>query len=143
MSRILIVDDEPANVLLLETILSDIGTEIRSLTDSRQVEQKFEEYEPDIVLLDLHMPEPDGLEILRRLSGLRSQMFVPVVVLTADSTKIARQSALVLGADDFLTKPFDQFEVRLRVRNLLRTRALYVELSEARTALEHRLGKQE
>ena len=143
MSRILIVDDEPANVLLLETILSDIGTEIRSLTDSRQVELKFEEFEPDIVLLDLHMPEPDGLEILRRLSGLRSQMFVPVVVLTADSTKIARQSALVLGADDFLTKPFDQFEVRLRVRNLLRTRALYVELSEARTALEHRLGKQE
>lgn len=143
MSRILIVDDEPANVLLLETILSDIGTEIRSLTDSRQVELKFEEFEPDIVLLDLHMPEPDGLEILRRLSGLRSQMFVPVVVLTADSTKIARQSALVLGADDFLTKPFDQFEVRLRVRNLLRTRALYVELSEARTTLEHRLGKQE
>lgn len=143
MSRILIVDDEPANVLLLETILSDIGTEIRSLTDSRQVELKFEEFEPDIVLLDLHMPEPDGLEILRRLSGLRSQMFVPVVVLTADSTKIARQSALVLGADDFLTKPFDQFEVRLRVRNLLRTRALYVELSDAQTALEHRLGKQE
>lgn len=143
MSRILIVDDEPANVLLLETILRDIGTEIRSLTDSRQVELKFEEFEPDIVLLDLHMPEPDGLEILRRLSGLRSQMFVPVVVLTADSTKIARQSALVLGADDFLTKPFDQFEVRLRVRNLLRTRALYVELSEAQTALEHRLGKQE
>ena len=143
MSRILIVDDEPANVLLLETILSDIGTEIRSLTDSRQVELKFEAFEPDIVLLDLHMPEPDGLEILRRLSGLRSQMFVPVVVLTADSTKIARQSALVLGADDFLTKPFDQFEVRLRVRNLLRTRALYVELSDARAALEHRLGKQE
>lgn len=142
MSRILIVDNEPADALLLETILSDIGSSIRSVTDSRQAEQTFADFEPDIVLLDLHMPDPDGLEILRRLSGLRSQMFVPVVVLTADSTKVARQSALVLGADDFLTKPFDQFEVRLRVRNLLRTRALYVELAEAQAALEGRLRRQ-
>lgn len=142
MSRILIVDNEPADALLLETILGDIGSSIRSVTDSRQAEQTFADFEPDLVLLDLHMADPDGLEILRRLSGLRSQMFVPVVVLTADATKVARQSALVLGADDFLTKPFDQFEVRLRVRNLLRTRALYVELAEAKAALEGRLRQQ-
>lgn len=137
MSRILIVDDEPDNVLALETILTDFGTTIRSVTDSGQVEQVFREFLPDIVLLDLRMPDPDGLELLRRLSRARSDRgFVPVVVLTGDTSRAARQTALILGADDFLTIPFDHTEVRQRVRNLLHTRQLYVELAEAHEALE-------
>lgn len=132
MSRILIVDDEPANVLLLEAFLADTGDETRSVTDSRQVEQVFAEFDPDIVLLDLHMPEPDGLEILRRLRSARSSLgFLPVVVLTGDTGRVARNSALILGADDFLTKPLDRSEVVLRVRNLLRTRQLYEDLARA------------
>jgi putative two-component system response regulator len=121
--RILIVDDEPANILLLESILANTAGEIRSLQDSRQVEQVFTEFEPDIVLLDLHMPDPDGLEVLRRLRSVRNSLgFLPVIVLTGDTGKVARNSALILGADDFLTKPLDHEEVVLRVRNLLRTR---------------------
>jgi len=130
--RILIVDDEPANILLLESILANTAGEIRSLQDSRQVEQVFTEFEPDIVLLDLHMPDPDGLEVLRRLRSVRNSLgFLPVIVLTGDTGKVARNSALILGADDFLTKPLDHEEVVLRVRNLLRTRQLYVELAKA------------
>lgn len=137
--RILIVDDEPANILLLESILEDTAGEIRGLNDSRLVEQVFAEFEPDIVLLDLHMPDPDGLEILRRLRSARSSLgFLPVIVLTGDTGKVARNSALILGADDFLTKPLDHDEVVLRVRNLLRTRQLYADLARANATLEQR-----
>lgn len=140
-ARILIVDDEPANLLLLEQFLSDTSTEIRSLTDSRHVEQTFNEFEPDIVLLDLHMPNVDGQEVLRRLRSARESLgFLPVVVLTSDTSRLARNSALLLGADDFLTKPLDRTEVVLRVRNLLRMRELFVDLAAANQALEAETG---
>jgi putative two-component system response regulator len=135
-SRILIVDDEPANVMLLEAFLEHTASEIRSVTESHLVEATFIEFEPDIVLLDLHMPDPDGLEILRRLRSARASVgFLPIVVLTADTTKVARNSALLLGADDFLTKPLDRTEVVLRVRNLLHTRELYLELANTNQSL--------
>jgi putative two-component system response regulator len=132
-SRVLIVDDEPANVELLTKYLAGIVDEVRGLTDSRQVELVFASFQPDLVLLDLHMPEPDGLEVLRRLRSARLSLgFLPVVVLTADTGHVARNSALILGADEFLIKPLDREEVILRVRNLLRTRQLYVEATEGR-----------
>jgi putative two-component system response regulator len=140
VNRILIVDDEPSNVLLLESFLTGAATKTRGVTDSIEVEQAFREFEPDIVLLDLRMPQPDGLEVLRQLRSARESLgFLPVIVLTADTGRVARNSALVLGADDFLTKPLDRTEVVLRVRNLLRTRDLYVELMAANHALERRL----
>ena len=132
-SRVLIVDDDPANVELLTHYLAGIVDEVRGLTDSRQVELVFASFQPDLVLLDLHMPEPDGLEVLRRLRSARLSLgFLPVVVLTADTGHVARNSALILGADEFLIKPLDREEVILRVRNLLRTRQLYVEATEGR-----------
>jgi putative two-component system response regulator len=132
--RVLIVDDDPANIELLTTYLAGTVDEIQGLTDSRQVEIVFTEFQPDLVLLDLHMPDPDGLEVLRRLRGARLSLgFLPVVMLTADTGHVARNSALILGADEFLTKPFDREEVIIRVRNLLRTRQTYVEAKEGRT----------
>ena len=139
--RVLIVDNEPSDIELLKQYLTNMDAEIRDLTDSRKVEQVFAEFEPDIVLLDLHMPEKDGFEVLRSLRGVRSGLgFLPVIVLTADKERSARNRALVLGADDFLTKPLDRDEVRLRVRNLLNTRRLHVELAEYVEALERRTG---
>src|SRR5712692_2669929 len=136
-ARVLIIDDEPSNLLLLEAFLADTATEVRGLKDSRQVEEVFKEFEPDIVLLDLHMPAVDGLEVLRRLSSARESLgFLPVIVLTADSSRVARNSALLLGANDFLIKPLDRTEVVLRVRNLLHTRELFVDLAEATRLLE-------
>jgi putative two-component system response regulator len=141
-ARILIVDDEPANIELLEAYLADTETEIRGVTDSRLVETTFDEFDPDIVLLDLRMPPPDGLEILQRLRGARLSLgFLPVIVLTADTGRVARNSALLLGANDFLTKPLDRDEVVLRVRNLLRTRELFVELTQANDALKGRINQ--
>ena len=130
--RILVVDDEPANVELVKSFLADVADEIRGVTDSKTAEQAFTDFEPDLLLLDLHMPEPDGLEILRRLRSARAALgFLPVIVLTADDRTVARNSALLLGADDFLAKPFDRTEVRLRVRNLLQTRHLFKEVTRA------------
>jgi signal transduction histidine kinase len=131
-NRVLIVDDSEDDIEMLERFLSNEDTLIRGLTDSTKAEQVFEEFEPDLVMLDLHMPAPGGLEILRRLRDARSRLgFLPVVVLTGDVGPAARNSALDLGADDFLTKPLDRQEVVLRVRNLLSTRRLHVELARA------------
>jgi putative two-component system response regulator len=135
-SKVLIVDDEPANVEVLKAFLADSVDEVLGVTDSRQVERVFAQFEPDLILLDLHMPDPDGLELLRRLRGARMSLgFLPVIVLTADTGHVARNSALILGADEFMTKPVDRAEVVLRVRNLLRTRHLYVELAKANEIL--------
>jgi putative two-component system response regulator len=131
--RVLIVDDDPADVQLLSNYLAGIVDEVRGLTDSRQVELVFASFQPDLVMLDLHMPEPDGLEVLRRLRSARLSLgFLPVVMLTGDTGHVARNSALILGADEFLIKPLDREEVILRVRNLLRTRQLYVDATEGR-----------
>jgi len=138
-NRILIIDDEPAVVDLLKAFLADVSDDILGLNTARNIEKSFLEFEPDLVLLDLHIPEVDGLEVLRRLAGIRSRLgFVPVIVLTGDMARTARYSSLALGADDFLVKPLDRMEVILRVRNMLRTRHLTVELAEARAAAELR-----
>lgn len=141
-ARVLIVDDDPDDVAMIEKFLSEDADSIQSITDSRLFEQAFNDFEPDIVLLDLHMPDPDGLEILRRLRTVREKLgFVPFVVLTGDTGKVARNSALVLGADDFLVKPLDKHEVVLRVRNLLRTRRLYLDLARSNEELERELRR--
>ena len=142
-ARILIVDDEPANVFLLESFLAGPATKTRGITDSREVEHAFSEFQPDLVLLDLHMPSPDGQEVLRRLRSARESLgFLPVIVLTADSSHLARNSALLLGADDYLTKPLDRTEVMLKVRYLLRVRERFVDLLTAKQALERLLEGQ-
>ena len=130
-SKVLIVDDDPATVKLLTAYLEDSVDEVCGLTDSRQVEHVFVQFAPDLVLLDLHMPQPDGFEVLRRLRSVRQSLgFLPVIVLTADAGHVARNSALILGADEFLVKPVDRDELVLRVRNLLRTRQLFLDVSE-------------
>lgn len=125
-ARILVVDDEEPNVFLLEQILERAGFHgVRSTTDSREVIGLFEDYQPDILLLDLLMPHLDGYEVLEKVRAtLPDDDHVPVLVLTADVTRDAMQRSLAGGADDFLTKPFDPTEVTLRMRNLLATRFL-------------------
>jgi putative two-component system response regulator len=138
--RVLIVDDDLDDIAMLERFLADDVDSSRGVANSRDAEQAFIDFAPDLVLLDLHMPDPDGLEILRRLRSVRASLgFIPVVVLTGDTSNVARNSALLLGADDFLTKPLDRIEVVFRVRNLLRTRGLYTDLAQANAHLEREL----
>ena len=128
--RIYIADDEPANVELLEAILERAGfTSVRSFADGRALLDAITDQEPDLILLDLRMPVLDGLAVLQSLhSGPTAGGFLPVLVLTADATRVSRDRALSSGAHDYITKPFDPAEVLLRVRNLLETRRLHQEL---------------
>lgn len=140
-ARILIVDDNASNVLLLEGILQEEDyTAYRSITDSRQVLPVFLGHQPDLVLLDLQMPYLDGFEVMKQLRPhIPPEAFLPILVLTADITSEAKRQALAGGAMDFLTKPFDATEVILRIRNLLQTRALHLQLQNQNQLLEQKV----
>ena len=126
-SRILIVDDQEPNVLLLKRILERNGyRQFRTITDSTTVIEEFKTYQPDLLLLDLMMPKVDGYSVLTRIREcIRGEAYLPILVITADVTRAAKQKALALGAKDFLTKPIDAAEAALRIYNLLETRWLY------------------
>ena len=144
-ARILVVDDEPMNVLLLERILEDAGySNVRSTINPLQVLPLYFQFQPDLLLLDLHMPHLDGVAVMQQLKPwvAQSGVYLPVVVLTADATVGAKQRALSMGAKDFLTKPIDPTEVLLRIRNLLETRFLHLELEREKLALEDEVRSQ-
>jgi len=135
--KILIVDDEPANVALLREILLENGySRIDSVRDSKSALATCKEFQPDLVLLDLMMPPPDGFAILESLRSETEDSFLPVVVLTADTNEETKRRALGAGATDFLCKPFDHTEVVLRIRNLLESRRAHLLLDNQRAALE-------
>jgi PleD family two-component response regulator len=135
--KILIIDDEPANVALLEEILVENEyTRFESVTDSKQALDVCKNFQPDLVLLDLLMPPPNGFTILERLRSETNETFFPIVVLTADTTEESKRRALEAGATDFLLKPFDHVEVGLRIRNLLNSRHVHSLLDNQRAALE-------
>jgi putative two-component system response regulator len=140
-ARLLIVDDQPANVAMLRALLGQAGyTSVEGVTDPRAALGAFEAFQPDLVLLDLVMPELDGFAVLAQLRPLiPSDGFLPVLVLTADDSAETKRRALAEGATDFLAKPLDPTEVLLRVRNLLRTRALHVQLQVQNAQLEERV----
>ncbi len=140
-ARILIVDDQSSNVLLLEGILQEEDyTAYRGITDSRQALPVYLEYQPDLILLDLQMPYLDGFEVMNQLRAhIPPGAFLPILVLTADITPEAKRQALAEGATDFLTKPFDQMEVVLRIKNLLRTRLLHLQLQDQNQLLEQKV----
>lgn len=144
-SRVLVVDDEPANVLVLERMFESVGlTQVFGLTDPRRTLQMVNDHAIDLVLLDLHMPHLDGLDVLSELRAAADPHdFLPVLVLTADATTDARDRALDGGANDFLTKPFDRIEALLRVRNLLRLRHLHVEAMSRQDELRAELAARE
>jgi CheY-like chemotaxis protein len=137
-ARILIVDDEPSNIRLLERILQVYEARaVRHVTDPRETLSMVLNFQPDIILLDLNMPHFDGHQVLEQLKdAIPVEERPPVIVLTADITPEAKRRALTGGAKDFLTKPFDQTEVVLRIRNLLETRFFQLELRKQNGVLE-------
>lgn len=139
-ARILIVDDEPANVRLLERVLERLGYDnARGISDARDVLGLIEAFDPDLILLDLHMPHVDGYQVLEQLRQRKSSEYLPVLVLTADVNPETRLRALAMGANDFLTKPVEPTEVGLRVRHLLTTRFMTLELQDQTEVLEQKI----
>ena len=140
-ARILVVDDEETNVHSLTRILRAAGYgNVLGTTDPRTVADLYRKQDPDVILLDLHMPNLDGLGVLQQLRAIAGpQAYVPVLVLTGDYSPEARRRALSEGAKDFLTKPFEVGEVLLRIRNLLETRYLHREITTQNQLLEQRV----
>ena len=125
--RILIIDDQRPNLDLVEQLLAREGlNNVLSSTEPLRTLELFNNFEPDLVILDLHMPELDGFAVLEQLNRrIPNGEYLPILVLTADATRDTRLRALALGARDFISKPLDALETMLRVWNLLETRVLY------------------
>ena len=140
--RILVVDDDPTSTTLLARMLEQWGyADVLVTNDPAEVVGLCRRSQPDLVLMDLHMPEVDGLQLLGRLPVETRGVPLPVLMLTADGSPEARREALRAGARDFVTKPFDPDEVSLRVRNLLQTRGLAATLRRHRDELEQRVTR--
>jgi putative two-component system response regulator len=140
-ARILIVDDEEGNIRVLERILAKFGYKtVKSTTSPRTVASLYTTWKPDLILLDLQMPDLDGIGVLDELRPLiPHDNFVPVLILTGDQSQEAKRKALSSGAKDFVAKPFDMTEVLLRIRNLLEARSLHLRLQNQNQVLEYRV----
>ena len=142
-ARILVIDDHEENVKLVTRVLSKAGYEkIASTTRSSEALALHVEFKPDLVLLDLHMGDKDGFEVLQEFATLNGGgERVPVLMITADDSPETKRRALALGAKDFVGKPFDGPEVLLRIANLLETRFLQLALEGQNSDLEQKVAE--
>ncbi|MEY2409194.1 MAG: two-component system, OmpR family, response regulator [Verrucomicrobiota bacterium] len=118
--RVLVVDDEPDAVELVEVNLKAAGLQVITAADGEEALRKARELVPDAIVLDLMLPEVDGLEVCKILRRDRVTATIPIIMLTAKAGEVDRVVGLELGADDYLTKPFSPRELVLRVKRLLR-----------------------
>ncbi len=117
--RILVADDEPELVELVEFNLKQAGYSIATAVDGAEALKKARSQPPDLILLDIMMPEMDGLEVCKILRREPATAKVPIIMLTAKASEIDRVLGLELGADDYLTKPFSVRELLLRIKKIL------------------------
>lgn len=139
----MIIDAQVSNVLQLERLLQEEGyPNFVSVSDSREALASFLGFKPDLVLVDLHMPHLDGYGVMQQLrKNMVPDSFLPILVLTTDITPEAKRRALLEGATDFLAKPLDPVEATLRIRNLIQTRSLYLQLQDHNKILDQKVRK--
>jgi two-component system, cell cycle response regulator len=129
-AKILVVDDLPSNIQLLEQILSEDGyTCVTSTMNPHEVRALHKQNRYDLILLDLQMPGLDGFEVMEGLQDLENESYLPILVISAQPKERIR--ALTSGAKDFISKPFDVLETRTRIRNMLEVRLLHKQLADA------------
>jgi len=129
--KILIVDDAPENIVTLEHILEDLNYQIYTASNGNEALNQIEKVDPDLVLLDVVMPGKNGYEVAKIVKSNQKTRLIPIIMLTALEGKDERLKGYRTGVDDFISKPFNIFELRARVRNLLRLRAYINELEHA------------
>jgi two-component system phosphate regulon response regulator PhoB len=129
--RILVIDDEPDLLELVRINLKQAGYEVETAETGRDALEQLRRSAPDLVVLDLMLPDVSGTEICRRMRGDAELAEIPIIMLTAKADEVDRVVGLELGADDYVTKPFSPRELTLRVRAVLRRRKPPAPSSEA------------
>ena len=135
-ARILIVDDVATNRKLLMTFLKPDGYSCEAAEDGESALRLIPEFKPDLILLDIMMPGLDGFEVARRIKADEHSSHIPIIMLTALTDRDSRIKGLDAGAEDFLNKPFDQLELRVRIRNLLKLKEFQDLLQDQNESLE-------
>jgi putative two-component system response regulator len=139
-ARVLVVDDQPPNTLLLRKVLEAEGyRKVTTVNDPTEVLPLQREAPFDVILLDIRMPKLDGFGVMRLLQEDAGEDYVPIIVLTAQTDEDTRLRALAEGAKDFVTKPFNRAEVLNRIRNMLEVRLLHRRVREQNELLEQRV----
>src|SRR5881409_4457404 len=141
-AKILVVDDTPQNVKLLADLLAVKGYAVVTASSGAQALEKIGKEQPDLVLLDVVMPEMSGYEVCRQIRDNRATAMLPVVMVTALDPAQERVKGIDAGADDFQTKPINRHELLARVKSLLRIKVLHDELAEWNRTLEQRVEAQ-
>lgn len=141
-TKILIVDDQKLHVLLLEKILKTAGyINLYSTTDPRQVISIYHNFQPDLILLDLKMPNVDGFQIMQQLKDLKKDRYLPILAISAEKGQEIRLRALEAGATDFLNKPYENVEVLVRIRNMIEIHVLDEQVRSQNKILEVRVAE--
>ncbi len=139
-SKILVVDDEPKNVRILEIHLNAQGYNVCTAEDGVEALDILEKEKPDLILLDINMPKMNGFEVVKQVRANKTTEFIPIVMITAlRDTRENRIESIEVGADDFIEKPFDSLEVLARVRSLLRIKGYQDTLARHNARLEEEL----
>jgi two-component system cell cycle response regulator len=136
MGRILIVDDNPITCENMEDLLAPRGYELAIARNGIEALAKTVEFDPDLILLDVMMPQMDGFEVCRRLRAAPATAEVPIILITALDDRASRLQGITAGADDFISKPLDSMELRARVQGIMRLNR-YRRLLAERAKFEH------
>jgi two-component system sensor histidine kinase/response regulator len=139
--KILIVDDNPKIMAIAKAHLKKEGLEVLCVEDGKSALESVRQEKPDLILLDVDMPDMSGFEVCQVLKDDTVLSMIPVVFLTAADDNASRVRGLDLGAVDYVTKPFDSFELRARVRAALRTKQLQDQLATMNHELEERVNQ--
>ena len=142
-ARLLLVDDNVANICLMTNILNRIGVRfIESTTDPRETFALVDRFKPDLIMLDLNMPHLDGFAVMQQLGRIiPRETFLPILVVSSDSTGETTRRALAAGAADIQAKPFNTSELFMRVRNLLQMRFMHRQLQDQNETLEIKVAE--
>ncbi len=141
-SRILIIDDQKLHSFFLKEILEHEGYKnIECLLDSTKTILTCKEFKPDLIILDILMPQLDGFQVMQQLNGFRVEHYLPILAISADKSSSIRLRALQSGATDFLNKPFESVEIISKIRNMVELRILHNQIASQNKLLEFKVNE--
>ena len=136
LPRVLVADDDPQGLELLEAYLSDSNFDVRTSADGDQTLEQVRQWQPDVILLDIMMPKISGFEVCKRLRANPASRTIGILMITALDQSSDVERAVEAGTDDFLTKPINKTELLLRIRSILKSRLNKRDLDRALAYIE-------